>query len=144
MASNQSNLIQASNNTNVIKFNGQLEITSVGVAELDKDQCIEVVKKNIQLFGLHTLYYLPGQDGTMLNECDDYHAFTLQEVIDNYNLRTIEPVVVTDSSGDETEQSKTNRFRAYDELEFYDRVFSRLAVEPYMRISLKEKVKSRL
>ena len=36
MASNQSNLIQASNDTDVIKFNGQLEITSAEVAELDK------------------------------------------------------------------------------------------------------------
>ena len=47
LASNQSNLIQASNDTNVIKFNGQLEITSAGVGELEKDQFVETIEKNI-------------------------------------------------------------------------------------------------
>ena len=69
MASNQSNLIQASNDTNIITFNGQLEITLTGVVELDKDQFIEVVEKNIQMFGLHIWYYLPRPDGTMLDLC---------------------------------------------------------------------------
>ena len=54
MATNQSILTQASNDMNVIKFHGQLEITSKGTAELDKKKFIEAVKHNIQLFGLHT------------------------------------------------------------------------------------------
>ena len=69
MASNQPNLIQASNDTNVIAFNGQLEINLTGVVELDKDQFIEVVKKNIQLFGLHIWYYLPRPYRTILDLC---------------------------------------------------------------------------
>ena len=69
MASNQPNLIQASNDTNIIKVNEQLKITLTGVVELDKDQFIEVVKKNIQMFGLHIWYYLPRPDGTMLDLC---------------------------------------------------------------------------
>ena len=71
MASNQSNLIQVSNGTNIVTFNGQLEITLTGVIELDKDQFIDVVKKNIQLFGLHTWYYLPRPDGTILDLCEN-------------------------------------------------------------------------
>ena len=69
MASNQPNLIQESNDMNIIKVNGQLKITLTGVVELDKDQFIEVVKKNIQMFGLHVWYYLPRLDGTMLDLC---------------------------------------------------------------------------
>ena len=48
MASNKSNLIQASDDTNIIKLNGQLEMTSGGVAELDRIQFEEVFKKYIQ------------------------------------------------------------------------------------------------
>ena len=80
MASNQPNLIQASNDTNIIKVNGQLKITLTGVVELDKDQFIEVVRKKNQLFGLHTWYYYPGPDGTMLDLYECYHAFTLQKL----------------------------------------------------------------
>ena len=111
---------------------------------MDKDQFMEVIKKNIQLFGLHTWYYLPGPDGTILNLCHDYHAFTLQEVIDDYNLRTIEPATVVDSSGNETEESKTNRFRVYDEFELYDRGVLRIYVEACVSVSLKAKVKVRI
>ena len=103
MATNQSNLIQASNDMNVIKLNGQLEITSKETVELDKEQFVEAVKKNIQLFGLHTWYYLPGPDITMLDLCEDYHTFTLQEIIDNYYIRAEEPPLEKYSSGDETD-----------------------------------------
>ena len=103
MATNQSNLIQACNDMNIIKLNGKLEITSEETAELDKEQFIEAVKKNIQLFGLHAWYYLPGPDGTMLNLCQDYHTFTLQEVINNYYIRAEEPPVTNNSSEVETQ-----------------------------------------
>ena len=111
----------------VIKFNGKLEITSKGTAEVDKEQFIEAVKKNIQLFGLHVWYYLSGPDGTMLDLCQDYHAFNLQ-VIGNYHIRAGELQVENDSSGIETEALKDARFRSYDKYDFYDRGFPRLAV----------------
>ena len=79
----------------------------------------------------------------MLHLCDDYHAFTLQEVIEDYNIRLTEHTAVVDSSRAETEESKINRFRTYDEFELYDRGISRLSVEACVSVSLKEKVKVR-
>ena len=72
----------------------------------------------------------------MLDLCEDVHAFTLQEVIDNYYIRAEEPPVINDPSGVETDASKDARFRSYDEYEFYDRGFSLLAVESCVSMSL--------
>ena len=123
LAANQSLLITASNDIDVVKFNGKLEVTKEETAELDKEQFIETVKKNIQLFGLYTWYYIPGLDGTMLNLCDDYHAFNLEEVISNYKERCVEPLADRDISGNETTESLKTRFKCYDEFEFMTEVF---------------------
>ena len=78
MATNQSNLIQTFNDMHIIKLNGQLENTSKGTVEIDKEQFVEAAKMNIQLFVLHIWYYLPVPDGAILDLCKDYHTFTLQ------------------------------------------------------------------
>ena len=121
---------------NIIKFNGKLEITSKWPAELDKEKFTEAVKKNIYLFDLHTWYYIPGPDRTIRDLCQDYHAFTLQEVIENYYLRAEEPLVENGYSGDENDVSKDSRFRSYDKYEFYARGFYRLTVESCVSMSL--------
>ena len=118
-----------------------MEVIKVGTTELDKEKIIEAVKKNIHLFELHTWYYIQGPDGTMLNLCDDYHTFNLEKVISNCKERCAEPVPDRDASGDETPASLKIRFKCYDE--FYDRGFSRLAVESCVSVTLKEKIKVR-
>ena len=79
----------------------------------------------------------------MLNLCDDYHAFNLEEVISNYKKRYVEPVADRDISGDATPASLKKRFKCYDEFECYDRGFSRLAVESCVSVTLKDKNKVR-
>ena len=55
----------------------------------------------------------------------------------------MEPVADRNTSGDETPKSLKTRFKCYDEYDFYDRGFSRLAVEYYVSVTLKEKIKVR-
>ena len=45
----------------------------------------------------------------MLDLCNNCHIFTLQEVIDNYYLRSVEHAVIKDYSEDETEESNVNK-----------------------------------
>ena len=57
------------------------------------------------------------------------HAFTTEEVTAEYEDRLNEPVAVLDANGVETDVSKGNRFKFYDNFEINDLLLSRIIVE---------------
>eukprot|EP00979_Chaetoceros_neogracilis_P018852 scaffold11318_cov564-Chaetoceros_neogracile.AAC.1 len=112
-----------------MKFDGKLEVIETTSNELDKEQFTASVKNNMRYYGLQTWFYLPSPANKMVCLLEEAHQFSLAEVLANYILRSVEPPEDLDANGDETDESKRNRFVSYDEFELFDAATSRLAVE---------------
>ena len=82
--------------------------------------------------------------GEVLSLFDHYHKFTVEEVIDQHELRCNEPEPDLDPVTNlETETSKQLRFESYDKYEFDDFGLSRLVVESLLSPSLVERIITR-
>ena len=101
------------------------------------------IKKKVRLHGQQTFYAI-SQDMTVLNLLDHHHKFTVEEVIEQYEVRCEEPTPELDPmTGLETETSKQLRFEAYDNYEFDDFGLSRLVVESLLSPALMERITTR-
>jgi hypothetical protein len=140
MGVNQKFLMDAMNNSALMKFDGKLEVIETTSNELDKEQFTASVKNNMRYYGLQTWFYLPSPANKMVCLLEEAHQFSLAEVLANYTLRSVEPPEDLDANGDETDESKRNRFVSYDEFELFDAATSRLAVESCISPALRAKV----
>ena len=76
---------------------------------------------------------------------DHYHKVTVEELIEQHELRCEEPDSEVDpNTGIETETSKQLRFEAYDEYEFDEFGLSRLVVESLLTPSLLERIVTKI
>ena len=137
---NQKSLLHAKDSAMTLKFNGKLEIEDESSKELDKDQFIDHLKNKMRYYGLQTWFYLPSVNDDMCLLLDESHLFTVAQVIENYNMRMLEPPALYDSEGDETVASIKRRHIAYDEYEHWDIGTSRLAVESLVSPALLDRV----
>ena len=55
---NESNLKAYMNDTTKVKFDGKIDIKIDSSNELDKEKFIELIRENIQYYGLETFFYL--------------------------------------------------------------------------------------
>ena len=80
----------------------------------------------------------------VLSLFDHYHKFTVEEVIEKFELRCDEPApeIVPDTQQD-TEMSAQLRFGAYDNYEFDDFDLSRLVVESLISSALMEQISTK-
>ena len=62
-----------------------------GAAELDKDQSLLALQKNVYIFSLHIWYYFLGLDEAMINLLEHTHNFTVDEFITSYREIRDEP-----------------------------------------------------
>ena len=146
LASIEKTLMTARNDASSIKFNGKLELTggTTETAELDKEQFIAALKDKVKFHGMQNVFYMLNAQGKMTSLLDDYHEFTVEEVIVEHESRSkSEPAAITDVNGDETSESETDRFRCYDDYEFDDIALSRLIVESLLTQSFREKLEVR-
>jgi hypothetical protein len=75
---------------------------------------------------------------------DDYHVFTVEEVIFKHGSRKEpEPAKILDSSRLETSESRKSRFHCYNDYEFDDIALSCLVVELLLTQSFREKLEVR-
>ena len=80
------------------KFNGTLEILpDQGKSELDKDQFIKALADEIKYYGLQSFFSIPKDNGIMVSLLKESHAFTVAEVIAEYEDRLDELAMVADS-----------------------------------------------
>ena len=123
------------------KFNGNLEKTpSSSEYEIEKLNFIKQLKRKVQRHGQQT-FYAAFYQNEVVSLFEHYHKFTVEEIIDQYELRCEEPVPEVDpDTGNETEESRQLRFEAYDEYEFDDFGLSRLVVESLLTPSLLERI----
>ena len=136
LSNNETKLIDNRSSTSTMKFDGNLELTeSSPSTEMNKDQFFEAVSDHVNLFGLHTFFYLPFE-GKMMNLIKNVHLFTIDSVTAEHESRIDEPAIIQDSSGTETIDSAQARFRCYDEFEKYDFSLSRLAIESLITLCL--------
>ena len=143
-SSNEKTLMDQQDNSQYLKFKGKLDMANVGTSELDKDQFMTKVKKNMKYYGLQTWFYLPDDDGIMRFLLTDIHLFTLDKVMTEFKSRLTEPLVVIGAStGVETTLSQKRRLRCYDCYELWDMAISRLAVESLVGIELRDKIEVR-
>ena len=92
----------------------------------------------MRLHGQQSLYTITYQD-QVVNLFDHHHKFTVEEVIEQYELRCNEPSPKLDHNTNlETETSVQLRFEAYDDFEFDEFGLSRLVVESLVAPSLME------
>ena len=67
-----------------LKFNGRLDTTST-TTEINKEQFITTVRRNIKKYGLQSLFSIPSYDkSSMVSLVDHPHSFTLDQVIDEF------------------------------------------------------------
>ena len=71
------------------------------------------------------------------------HAFTVEEVIVEYQDRLDEPQPVLNENGQETDESKVSRYACYDEYELNDLHLSRMVVESLLTATFCEKLDTR-
>lgn len=137
-------LLKAINSTELSNFNGSLETTpSTKDTKLDKESSIKPPKKKERLHGQQSFYSLIYK-GDVLSLFDHYHKFTVEEVIDQHELRCNEPDPKLDPiTNVETGTSKQLRFKAYDEYQFDNFGLSRLVVESLLSPSLLERIVTR-
>lgn len=123
------------------KFNGNLLRTpSTQDTELDKLNFIKQLKRKVQLHGQQSFYAAFSQS-QVLSLFDHYHKFTVEDIIDQYELRCDEPPPDLDPiTGIETETSRQLRFESYDEYEFDEVGLTRLVVESLITPSLLERI----
>ena len=107
--------------------------------ELDKDSFVKQLKKKIKLHGQQSLYAIM-HNTQVLNLLDHHHKFTVEEVIDQFELRCDQPPRELDENGDETVTSIQLRYESYDNYEFDEFGLSRLVVESLLSPSLMERI----
>ena len=124
------------------KFNGNLERTpSTQDTELDKLNFIKQLKRKVQLHGQQSFYAALSADTQVVSLFEHYHKFTVEDIIDQCELRSEEPNPDLDpNTGDETETSKQLRFESYDEYEFDEFGLTRLVVESLITPELLERI----
>jgi len=111
--------------------------------ELDKESFVKQLKKKVRLHGQQSLYAVSLND-EVINLLDHHHQFTVEEVIDQYELRCEEPAPDFDpDTGLETDLSKQLRFESYDDYEFDDFGLSSLVVESLIAPELMERITTR-
>ena len=137
----ESTLQTKRNDTTAIKFNGCLDVTQ-SITELNKEEFQTNVKEAIRHYGLQSFFYMP-HNGTMHHLADDYHMFTLEDIIAEHDSRLDEPATILDGNGVETKESILAKFRCYDEWEICDVALSRLMVESLVSPGLRQKVATR-
>ena len=88
------------------KFNGSLELTPSSKGnELDKESFIKQLRKKVRLHGQQSVFTITFQD-QVLSLFDHYHKFTVEEVIEQFELRCEEPTPEIDpDTQQETEMS---------------------------------------
>ena len=126
------------------KFNGNLERTgSSPTNEIDKETFIKALKKKVRLHGQQTFYAIP-LNNNVVSLFDNYHKFTVDEVIAQHEYRCEEPEPELDPTTNlETEESEQLRFEFYDDYEFDDFGLSRLVVESLLSPTLLERIVTR-
>jgi hypothetical protein len=140
----ETKLIDARNDSSTMKFNGKLEATASDINEFDKEQFIRALMDKVRFYGLETFFYLHNSSGRMVSLMTEYHAFTVDEILNEFHARAgIEPAPILDNAGTETEASRKNRFRFFDDYELDDVALSRLTVESLLTASLREKLETR-
>ena len=138
----QSNLNDATQRT----FNGKLETSSdVTSTDMNKEQFVLAVRNLVTKYGFQSFFYLPNEAGNdMVYLLDDPHAFSIDQIIAEFNLRSADPPPpVVDAQGDETDDSIAARFPFYDDYEHFDIGLSRLAVESLVHPVLRSTVVTR-
>lgn len=123
-------LLSAIDSQTSSKVNGNLERTpSTQDTELAKLNFIKQLKRKVQLHGQQSSYSV-FSDAEVISLFDNYHKFSVEEVIDQYELRCEEPPPdLHPITGDETDESKQLCFESYDKYEFDEFGLSRLVVE---------------
>lgn len=143
LASIEKTLMTARNDATSVKFNGKVELgTNVQTAELDKEQFVATLKDKVKFHGAQSFFYVPREDGTMTSLLEDFHNFTVDEVIAEHDSRKTEPTPVM-VDGYETEFSKAERYRCYDEWEEDDFALSRLIVESLLTQKVRDNLDDR-
>ena len=106
-------LLKAIEAKDINKFNGSLETTpSLNEFELDKESFVKQLRKKVKLHGQQNFYTVT-YNNQVLNLFDNYHELTVDEVIEQYELRCKEPPPELDpDTGEETEMSAQLRFEA--------------------------------
>ena len=123
------------------KFNGNLGTTSSSnECELDKESSVEHLSKKVRLYGQQTFYTLTYQQ-QVPNLFKYYHKFSVEEVIDQYELRCNEPEpeIVLDTA-QESEMSIQLYFELCNYYEFDDIGLYRLVVESIISPALMEQI----
>ena len=137
-------LLKAIDAKDIDKFNGNLEITpSSSTNEIDKETFVKQLRKKVRLHGQQSFFTITYQ-GQVLSLFDHYHKLTVEDVIDQYELRCDEPDPIVDPTTQvETDASKQLRFEAYDDYEFDDFGLSRLVVESLISPDLMERISTK-
>ena len=137
-------LLKAIESKDSDKFNGSLELTpSSNDNELDKESFIKQLQKKVRLHGHQSFFTITYQD-QVLNIIDHYHKFTVEEVIEQFELRCEEPAPELDpDTQQETEMSAQLQFEAYDNFEFDDFGLLRLVVESLISPSLMKRISTK-
>ena len=94
LSANERSLQEKKNDSSVVKFNGSLDIKHSST-ELNKEEFQMAVKELYRHYGLQTFFFAP-KGTSMLDLTEDYHMFTLEEIIDEYESRLVEPSKVID------------------------------------------------
>ena len=126
---NQKTLMDARKDTNMIKFDGKLEVSNDDSAQLDKEQFINAVADEVKYYGLESFFSIPRENVTMASILKESHAYTNDEVIVEYEDRPTEPVPIINGDGKETDESILARYKSYDEFELNELILSRMMVE---------------
>ena len=110
---------------------------------MDKKSFINQLRKKVRLHGQQSVFTITFQD-QVLSLFDHYHKFTVEEVIEQLELRCEEPAPEIDpDTQHEIEMSVQLRFEAYDNYEFDDFGLSRLVVEPLISPALMERISTK-
>ena len=139
----ETKLMDARNDSSAMKFNGKLEATASDINEFDKEQFIRALMDKVRFYGLETFFFLPNSSGRMVSLMTEYHAFTVDEILEEFHSRAgTEPTPILNNPGTKTEASRLDRFKYYDDYELDDVPLSRLTVESLLTASLREKLET--
>jgi hypothetical protein len=107
------------------KFNGTLD--DAGDKELDKDQFVRALKQRVREHG-HESFYAIGKGTVVHDLLTDYHLFTVEDVLQSYEARTLTGGTTAD---------------VFEDIEFDDMEMSRLVVESLLTDDIREKMRIR-
>ena len=134
----EQSLLTAIESTDADKFNGNLEKTNSSPDnEIDKEAFIKLLRQKVRLHGQQSFYSIV-DDQSVVSLFDNYHKFTVDEVIAHHEYRCEEPDPEFDTITNlETDESKQLRF------EFDDFGLSRLVVKSLLSTTLQERIITR-